>query len=76
MDRSEFWWGMVCWNGLSPSQQRELVERGTLEFGYKPRGRCKTGAEVAIETVADASPGPRFYCLPCAVAYINDLDGR
>jgi len=73
MDRSEFWWGMCCWHGLSLSQQHRLIEHGNLEFGYTPRGRCKSGAEVAIETLADQSPGPRFYCLPCAVAYVNAL---
>lgn len=66
------WWHMPCWNALSADQQTRLIEHGNLEFGYQPEGDgCQRGAEVAIETQWDAAPGPRFYCLPCAVAALT-----
>jgi len=66
---------MACFNGLSPEQQRDVLVRGVLEFGAQPRGECMSGAAVAIETITDATPGPRFLCMPCAVAYLNGLAG-
>lgn len=68
--RQGTWWGMSCWNGLSPEQQRALIEDGTLEFGYVPEGECQEPPTVAIETEDDAAPGPRFYCRACALAYL------
>ena len=69
--RERGWWGMACWNVLSDAQQARLVEHGSLPFGYEPDGDgCGRGAQVAVETDADDAPGPRFYCLPCAVAYL------
>lgn len=66
------WWNMACWNGLSEQQQLALIEDGTLEWGSVPLGAdCQNGAEVAIETQEDAAPGPRFYCRPCAIAYLG-----
>jgi hypothetical protein len=67
------WWNMPCWNGLSEAQQTRLVEWGNLPFGYEPEGECPWGAEVAIETESDAAPGPRFYCLTCAIAHLEKL---
>jgi hypothetical protein len=65
------WWRMACWNGLSEIQQRQLIERGALEFGYEPEGTaCYDGAEVAIEIRGDKAPGPRFYCPLCAIDYL------
>lgn len=69
--RRGFWWQMICWNGLSTPQQVRLIERGNLPLGYVPEGECKSGAEVAIETKDDTAPGPRFYCLPCAISYLQ-----
>ena len=68
------WYDMACWNGLSPVQQRMLIEDGVLMFGHwQPEGgSCTNGAEVAIECQGDTSPGPRFYCLPCARAYLAE----
>jgi hypothetical protein len=69
------WWNMVCFNGLSLEQQYDVLVRGVLEFGATPKGTCQSGAEVAIETMRDPTPGPRFLCMPCAVAYMNELAG-
>lgn len=64
------WWGLACWNGLSPEQQRKLIDDGNLEIGYTPAGWCTNGAEVCVETQNDRAPGPRFYCRTCAVEYL------
>jgi hypothetical protein len=64
------WWNMVCWNGLSEAQQARLIEVGNLPLGYRPEGSCQRGAKVAIETDEDVAPGPRFYCLDCAIGYL------
>jgi hypothetical protein len=66
------WFGLTCWNGLSEAQQWRLIEWGNLEIGSRPAGDgCCRAATVAVETVADAAPGPRFYCAPCAVVYLQ-----
>jgi hypothetical protein len=62
---------MACFNGLSPDQQTRLIEVGNLPIGYEPEGDCPRGATVAIETQHDAAPGPRFYCTPCAIEYLQ-----
>jgi hypothetical protein len=69
------WYGMACWNGLSPVQQRMLIEDGVLPFGHwQPEGgTCERGAMVAIEIEGDESPGPRFYCLACALGRLIEL---
>jgi hypothetical protein len=67
--RGDFY-NMACWNGLSPDQQERLIRHGNLEIGYKPEGPCPNPAQVAIETENDQSPGPRFYCRSCGVAYL------
>jgi len=67
------WWNLPCWNGLSEAQQRRLITVGGLELGYRPRGVCQRGAEVAIETQWDTAPGPRFYCVVCAMGYLDSL---
>lgn len=64
------YWGMFCWNGLSLDQQEFLRTKGYLEWGYKPEGTCPRWAELEITTMWDEFPGPRFYCLPCAVEYL------
>lgn len=63
-------WGMACWNGLSAEQQERLVTWGNLPIGYEPRGECLNGAEVEVTTMWDRSPGPRFYCVDCALGYL------
>lgn len=68
------WYNLACWNGLSAAQQQRLIEHGNLPLGYRPEGDCQHGAEVAIETAADAAPGPRFYCRPCAIADLQKGD--
>ena len=66
------WYGLVCWNGLSSEQQQTLINVGVLPIGYKPEGsHCHNGAEVAVETMWDAAPGPRFYCTECAVKFLK-----
>lgn len=66
------WWNMPCWNGLSHDQQRRLIEVGNLPIGFEAEGECYRGADVCIEREGDEAPGPRFYCTPCAVAYLAD----
>ena len=68
-----WWFDLACWNGLSPAQQRRLIEVGNLPILYHPEGgkdACHNGAEVAIELDHDEAPGPRFYCLDCAIGYL------
>lgn len=70
------WFGLTCWNGLSADQQRTLIERGSLNAfdpSSIPAGWCENGAAVAIETEHDQAPGPRFYCVACAVARLSEL---
>lgn len=65
---------MACFNALSEAQQRFLVTEGYLPWGYEPEGgegACEAGAAVAVETERDATPGPRFYCRPCAIKYLQ-----
>jgi hypothetical protein len=70
--RSRGMYGLACWNGLSAAQQQRLIEWGNLPFGYEPEGRCLNGAEVEITTQWDKAPGPRFYCLQCAIGYLQE----
>jgi hypothetical protein len=64
---------MTCWNGLAEAQQRRLIERGNLEIFSSAEGQgCKSGAKVAIEMCDDEAPGPRFYCLPCAIEELKE----
>lgn len=71
------WWNMACWNALSEAQQQHLIEVGNLPIFSDPEGTaCSNGAEVSIETMDDAAPGPRFYCRPCALAYLSGAVGR
>lgn len=73
--RREGWWGMACWNALSAEQQTKLLIDGYLPIGYEPEGDgCTRGARVNIETMFDVAPGPRFYCIACAVAFLRGLD--
>jgi len=67
---------MSCFNGLSPTQQVRVVEWGNLPIGYIPEGECENGAAVAIEVWGDEKPGPRFYCLGCAVSYLQSNEVR
>ena len=72
--REEGWWGLACWNALSPAQQKFLIREGYLEFGYRPEGDgCARGAQVAIECMWDQAPGPRFYCLECAIKHLTSV---
>lgn len=70
------WYEMACWNGLSHEQQRLLIDVGVLPMGrWEPEGgSCPNGAEVAVETMHDTAPGPRFYCLSCAMVYLGALE--
>lgn len=68
------WFNMACWNGLSADQQQQLIVQGYLPIGYEAEGDgCPRGAEVGIETEVDTAPGPRFYCLTCAIDYLEKL---
>ena len=67
------YWGMPCWNGLSAAQQQRLIEVGNLPIGYRPEGECQNGAELEVTTMYDVAPGPRFFCLSCAVKYLETL---
>lgn len=66
---------MACWNGLSEAQQRMLIESGVLFAGHwEPEGgTCEGGAEVEVATQWDAAPGPRFYCLSCAIKFLESM---
>lgn len=64
------WYDMLCFNSLDGELQRRLVYWGNLPLGHAETGRCHNPAEVEITTVYDAMPGPRFYCLECAVMYL------
>lgn len=66
------WWGLACFNGLSTEQQEMVVVEGFLPFGYRPAGTCPNGAAVEITTMWDRFPGPRFYCRPCAIKFLQD----
>jgi hypothetical protein len=63
---------MACWNALSQEQQRTLIERGVLELGFRPEGECPNAAVLTIECEDDEAPGPRFYCRPCAIKYLEE----
>lgn len=66
-------YGLSCWNALSAAQQERLIKVGNLEIFSRAEGTgCDRGAEVGIETQGDEAPGPRFYCRPCAIAYLTD----
>lgn len=67
-------WGMHCWNGLSVDQQNRLIGHGNLPIGFQPEGECERPAALCIETIEDEAPGPRFYCVPCAVAFLGTFD--
>lgn len=72
------WWNMTCWTNLSDEQQERLIKVGNLAFPWIPRGEggCGRPAQVAIECEGDESPGPRFYCVPCAVEYLHGKLGE
>lgn len=67
------WYDMACWNGLSAEQHEMLIKQGVLPWGrWEPEGGpCTNGAAVAVECEGDESPGPRFYCRPCAIDHIR-----
>ena len=67
-------WGMRCFNALTRSQQYRLVMHGSLPFGFRYEGECPNVAELEVTTMYDLMPGPRFYCLACAVAHLSALD--
>jgi len=69
-------WNMTCFNGLNMDQQIFLIERGYLPVGYVPQGGCLRGAEVEVTTDRDLYPGPRFYCRPCAIAYLQGQEAE
>lgn len=69
-------WGLKCWNAMSPNHQEQLVITGKFR-GYDG-GTCSRPAEVGIETDKDVNPGPRFYCRPCGIDWLQsqvDSDG-
>jgi hypothetical protein len=67
-------YGLTCFNGLSEDQQTRLVVHGNLPIGYHPKGECHNPAQCGIETEQDRAPGPRFYCYPCGVEYLAELE--
>jgi len=64
---------MHCWGGLSEAQQDRLVTFDNLPFGFRPEGECPNPAELEVTTMYDLAPGPRFYCIPCAIKYLEEL---
>jgi hypothetical protein len=75
IDAERGMWGLSCFNALSVEQQERVVQWGNLPFGYRERmsGPCCNGAEVEVTTVWDTTPGPRFYCRPCAVLHLSAI---
>jgi len=70
-------YGMWCWNSLSTAQQLRLIHHGNLPIDFQPEGEtCLEDAQCEITTVDDQSPGPRFYCYRCAVAYLRGMSRR
>ena len=67
------YWNMHCWGGLSEAQQDRLVTVGNLPFGFRPEGECPNPAELEVTTMYDLAPGARFYCIPCAIKYLEEL---
>ena len=67
------YWSMHCFNGLSAEQQDRVVHWGNLPLGYQPEGSCERPAELEVTTMYDETPGPRFYCVPCAIAFLATL---
>jgi hypothetical protein len=67
------WYNLPCWNGLTAAQQDRLIHWGNLPLGFLAAGRCTSGAAVAVEWEGDEAPGPRFYCLDCALARLTAL---
>lgn len=63
---------LPCWNALSPDQQHRLIQGNTGPPIRRPEGdgQCMGWGHVLVETVWDEKPGPRFYCLPCAIDYL------
>jgi hypothetical protein len=65
---------MTCWNGLGTEMQEFLRTEGYIPWGAKPpAGECPRGAEVEVTTMWDEFPGPRFYCVQCAIDYLDTL---
>lgn len=68
------YWQMWCFNALSREQREQVVIQGYLDIGWQPeKVECAEAAELEVETVYDAMPGPRFYCIPCAIKYLEQL---
>jgi hypothetical protein len=64
-------YGLPCWEGLSPAQQRTLIERGVLDVGWRPDGSCDQPPRCEVITADDEAPGPRFYCYDHAIAHLQ-----
>lgn len=62
-------WGMLCFNAMSADHQVQLVVTGKFR-GYDG-GTCDRPAQVGIETEMDVNPGPRFYCRPCGIEFLQ-----
>ena len=74
-DTPEGWWGLLsCWNRMSLDQAERLRTTGSPATSYEPWDnphRCDRPAEVAMQTQDEDYPGPRFYCRPCAIEYLQ-----
>lgn len=68
-------YGMICFNALSPEQQEFLIVEGYLPWGWRPEGTaCDKPADVEVVTIWDRTPGPRYYCVSCAIGYLVGLE--
>lgn len=67
---------MTCFNGIDGGLQKRLVYHGNLPMGWVPSGRCHNPAEVEVTTIWDEMPGPRFYCIDCAIEYLTHVKER
>ena len=72
--RADGYWGMSCFNALSKAQQHHLVMEGYIPLGQVPAGTCHNPAELEVTTMYDLMPGPRFYCVGCALTHLTALD--
>lgn len=61
-----------CWNAYLKDNQEFHALTGSGLERLDPQG-CRNRSHVAIETIEDIGPGPRWYCIPCAIGRLRDI---
>lgn len=69
-------WRMPCLNAWDQDQQRQIIVRGVIGIGERPKGPCREPATVELTTDWDTHPGPAFFCLNCALERLEELEGE